>query len=227
MYSRHDLVWLSNNGWQQARSTARPEHRHALNLWQQQNWPLIVRRHDADAAADVICLGLALPPDSIDGRKQRIALRVARQLIAKSTPALRLTDIIHAAPVRWQHHLGALALASAGLDLRAFGSVALQHLTGQSYVTASSDIDLLFYPKNPAELERGLPLLASFSAHLPLDGEIVFPNDQAVSWKEWQMATSPQSRVLVKAMGTVNLVSTASLLASFSPDLVMTKELAI
>ena len=237
MYSRHDLVWLSDQGWQQARNSATPEHRHAIETWRLSDWPLIIRRHDADAGDEVVCLGLALPPNNHDGSKQRIALRVEKTLIARSGPALPLSDIIETAPREWQQtliHFSSLSnspitlktLSSPALDMRVFGSTALQRLTGLSYVTARSDIDLLFSPKNLSELEQGLSLLTSFSKLLPLDGEILFPQQQAVSWREWQLATSNQARVLVKTMHTVYLTSTASLIASLVQNQTTPEEFA-
>ncbi|MFZ6845774.1 malonate decarboxylase holo-[acyl-carrier-protein] synthase [Undibacterium sp. RuTC16W] len=239
MYSRHDLVWLSDQGWQQARDTATPGHRHIIETWRLSDWPLIVRRHDADAGDEVICLGLALPPNTTDGSKQRIALRVEKVLIARSSPALSLHDIIETAPQEWQQalsHFSSLAnlaclpatlkTSSPPLDMRVFGSAALQRLTGLSYVTARSDIDLLFSPKNLNELEQGLSLLTSFSTLLPLDGEILFPQQQAVSWREWQLATASQARVLVKTMHTVYLASTTSLIASLVQNQTTAGELA-
>ncbi|MFZ6675940.1 malonate decarboxylase holo-[acyl-carrier-protein] synthase [Undibacterium sp. Xuan67W] len=233
MYSRHDLVWLSDQGWQQIRDTSRPEHRHAIETWRLSNWPLIVRRHDADAGDEVVCLGLALPPNTTDGSKQRIALRVEKKLIARSCPALSVNEIITTAPTEWQDaltNLSTLSITSktsfAALDIRVFGSTALQRLTGLPYVTARSDIDLLFSPNDFSELELGLSLLTSFSTLLPLDGEILFPQQQAVSWREWQIATASQARVLVKTMHTVYLASTASLIASLVQNQTTSGELA-
>lgn len=230
MYSRHDLVWLSDQGWQQASDAVTPEHQHAIGMWRLSDWPLIVRRHDADAGEDVVCLGLALSPNNIDGTKQRISLRIEKNLIARATRPLSLSDIIDAAPTVWQQaliHLSTSSKTSApALDMRVFGSTALQSLTGQLYVTARSDIDLLFSPKNLSELEQGLSLLTSFSTLLPIDGEILFPQQQAVSWREWQLAISCQARVLVKTTHTVYLASTASLLASLAQNQAITRELA-
>lgn len=230
MYSRHDLIWLSDQGWQQASDAVTPEHQHAIGMWRLSDWPLIVRRHDADAGEDVVCLGLALPPNNIDGTKQRISLRIEKNLIARATRPLSLSDIIDAAPTAWQQaliHLSTSSKTSApALDMRVFGSTALQSLTGQLYVTARSDIDLLFSPKNLSELEQGLSLLTSFSTLLPIDGEILFPQQQAVSWREWQLAISCQARVLVKTTHTVYLASTASLLASLAQNRAITRELA-
>ncbi|MET3135682.1 phosphoribosyl-dephospho-CoA transferase [Undibacterium sp. GrIS 1.2] len=232
MMSRHDLVWLSDRGWQQLidqlsgqRSsqlivqpsmTAADDQLEAVKLWQNQDWPLVVRRADADIGVntDQICLGLAMPPHPLTGEKRRIALRCAVTDIKKTTPALPLSSVISAAPGEWQQGLAELALQANNLRLHVFGSLALQTLTKQIYLSTTSDIDVLFYPENIEQLQTGLLLLSESAKILPLDGEIIFPGDQAVSWKEWLSAIDRQAHVLVKEMHTVRLASTASLLSS-------------
>ena len=123
MMSRHDLVWLSDLGWQQLidqlsgqRSsqlivqpsmTATDDQLEAIKLWQNQDWPLVVRRADADIGVntDQICLGLAMPPHPLTGEKRRIALRCAVTDIKQTTPALPLSSVIGAAPTvsKWGH----------------------------------------------------------------------------------------------------------------------------
>jgi phosphoribosyl-dephospho-CoA transferase len=175
--------------------------------WQSQHWPVVVRRLDADAAADEICLGLPLPPDAA-GVKVRIALRARLAEVERVAPALTLRE----AAVR--EGVAAFCEDADGLPLRVFGSVAMQALTGLRYVTASSDIDVLFAPASRQQLEDGLALLSRHGATLPLDGEVVFPGGAAVSWKEWQMAMTHPAKVLVKDLRSVRLLDTASLLAT-------------
>jgi phosphoribosyl-dephospho-CoA transferase len=81
-------------------------------------------------------------------------------------------------------------------------------------VTATSDIDLLFFPRNSAQLYKGMDLFASHAKALPLDGEIIFPAGQAVAWKEWlaAMRASSACRVLVKEKHSVHLSTMDALL---------------
>ena len=90
----------------------------------------------------------------------------------------------------------------------------MQALTGLLYVTPASDIDLLFHPTCRRQLDDGVALLARHAEELPLDGEIVFPGGQAVSWKEWRMAIANPAKVIVKELHGVRLVDTASLLST-------------
>lgn len=219
MYPRHDLVWLTREGWQlllASASQATPAHA-AIFRWADADWPLVVRRNDADARADDICLGLAAPPHPVSGAKLRLPLRVPARHIARHSAPSPLDAAVHALPARWQASFARLVQASAGFDLRVFGSLALQALTGQAYLRDASDIDLLFRPRDNAELDQGMLLLAGYLDELPLDGEIIFPGGQAVAWKEWISARAHTERVLVKSQASVKLGTRAELRAELEP----------
>jgi phosphoribosyl-dephospho-CoA transferase len=124
--------------------------------------------------------------------------------IANSTRPLALERVIAAAPATWQDGLARLNEAARGLSIKVYGSLALQAITGLSYVRPASDIDLLFAPRTTAELRAGLDLLQSHAAGLPLDGELVFPSGVAVAWREWLQAGT--RRMLVKDRSAARLV---------------------
>lgn len=223
MYARHDLAWLTEDGWQHALSSTAPgtPAHAAIARWAGARWPLIVRRRDAatlsgtgsgeDAAT--VFLGLAAPPDPASGAKLRLPLVVPARHVARHSAPAPLEAVVHALPAGWQLPFARLREASAGLDLRVFGSLALQALTGQPYLRDGSDIDLLFRPRSVVELDAGTLLLASFLGELPLDGEIVFPSGQAVAWKEWFTARAHTERVLIKSQASVKLAPRAGLRA--------------
>ncbi|MCA1326606.1 malonate decarboxylase holo-[acyl-carrier-protein] synthase [Herbaspirillum sp. alder98] len=203
---RHHLVWLDDAGWAQVQSAAADaRERQALQRWQQEQWPLVLRRADPDAGADEVCAAVALPPD-VDGDKLRIAVRVPQAHVQRLRAPLTLAEVIAAQPALpgpW--HLPLLALQQAGLPLRVFGSLSWQVLTGQPYLRAQSDIDLLWQPSDSSALEQGIRLLQRHARHLPLDGEILFAGGDAVAWKEWAQADQPAARVLVKGARGVRL----------------------
>ncbi|NHZ61566.1 malonate decarboxylase holo-[acyl-carrier-protein] synthase [Massilia genomosp. 1] len=211
MYSRHDQAWLSDAGWAAALEGAPPAHAPALEQWRRHDWPLIVTRRTPDAPAGAVCLGLAPPPEA--GRKLRIALQVDAQSVARVEHALTLRAAASAAPSRWAAPLAALLADAGSITLRAYGSLALQAVTSLTYLTDSSDLDLLFTPASLHELDAGMQLLQGHAHHLPLDGEIVFPGGAAVAWKEWRdaAAAGADARVLVKDAGSVRLATRASL----------------
>jgi phosphoribosyl-dephospho-CoA transferase len=213
MFARHKLAWLSAEGWLAACTGTEPGHGAALRRWQDNGWPLVARRRDAGQAPDEESLGLALPPDADSGIKVRIAVRVPAATVVRSADPLPLKAVLPALPDRWRASMTALVDESVGLDLRVFGSTALQAITGLPYIHPSSDIDLLFYPQTQLQLRAGLALLERHAA-LPLDGEIVFPRGEAVAWKEWRGAEDNDTRVLVKEIDAVRLVPGHLLLAT-------------
>ena len=219
MLSRHDLVWLNGAGWdaalEGALEGAHATDRAVLDEWRNKDWPLVATRMAPDAAAGTLCLGLSAPPQPGSAARRRIALRAPAAGMARSSRALPLAEAIASAPVVWQPALSALREQARGLDLRVYGSLALQTLTGHAYVGPNSDIDLLFTPASKQELMEGVRMLETQALQLPLDGEIVFPGGAAVAWKEWLMATAGGARVMVKDSAVVRLATTESLLASF------------
>jgi phosphoribosyl-dephospho-CoA transferase len=213
---RHTLVWLAAPGWDAARAAAPPAHHAALALWQQHDWPVVVRRTDVDTAPGQLDLGLPLPPDAVTGNKLRIALRVSREHIDRSAPPLALAAASHAAGP-WRGQLDHLRQDAGDCDLRVFGSLAMQALTGLPYVRPTSDIDLLLRPASQRELAITLALLESYAETLPLDGEIIFPGGRAVAWKEWLQARGNGAKVLVKQLDRVSLQNTALLWEALPP----------
>ena len=220
MTARHDLVWLSDAGWDAAQQTATPAQQPVLAHWRQADWPATVRRRDADAAPDQVCLGLTLPIDDTGTARMRLGLRCRQSEVARRRRPLSLQEAAPALPPAWRAAYASLErqAALARLDMRVYGSLALQAATGAPYLTARSDIDLAFFPSDAVQLDDGLALLGDASRHLPLDGEIVFPSGQAVAWKEWRNAASTPGRtkVLVKDIDRVLLAGPADLLDEFT-----------
>lgn len=212
MFSRHDLVWLTGRGWGAALERALPGQHEAIEQWRRADWPAVVRRADIGLAAGQVSLGVPLPPTP-DGIKGRIGLNASEIDVAQHRNALALPDALRAAPQHWRPALDVLA---DSLPLQAYGSLAMQAITGQAYLTPSSDIDLLFFPADAKALHAGLALLEQYAATLPLDGEIVFPSGAAVAWKEWLVAGRNEARVLVKDAGAVRLAPMSELMASLA-----------
>jgi len=214
-YKRHALVWLSESGWQDVAAALATEHRHVAQRWQQQDWPTVVRRRDADCDDDIVCLGIALPPDA-DGVKLRLPVTVRSSQVRALRAPLAVADVVeHAAPP-WRERLLRLhhEFAAQACTVGVYGSLALQALTGQIYLRPSSDIDLLFAPTDTQQLRQGVALLQAYAAVLPLDGEVSFPDGSAVAWKEWaQAGNEPDQRVLLKRRSDVALARVGDVLA--------------
>lgn len=224
MPERHHLIWLSDAGWQRLLGvTDEPHQRQAIAQWQQQRWPAVLRRADVDLPAGEISAGIALPPDA-HGNKPRIALRVRADEVLRRQPPLLLRDIdSEHLPQAWRDPALALlqAMSRAGIELAVYGSLAWQAITGQTYLRASSDIDIQFQPASRDQLEQGVRLLAYHAMFLPLDGEVVFPQGEAVSWKEWRqvavLGADAQGRVLAKTASAVRLARVGTLRDALPP----------
>jgi len=128
-----------------------------------------------------------------------------------------LADAIAHAPAVWQTSLAELDRAAKDIDieLRVFGSLAWEALSGMRYLTPDSDIDLLWHPRSDAQLQQGIALLAHWeqSSGISADGEVVFGGNSAVSWREWAtLKSGKDQRVLVKRQRSAELVDVRELL---------------
>jgi phosphoribosyl-dephospho-CoA transferase len=183
--------------------------------WLAADRPLVVARQPCgDVLSDTIAVGLALPPAQ---GKRRIALAVTSNAISRYTQPLLLADVIAHAPAGWRPALAELDVAASEieLELRVFGSLAWQALSGLPYVTPQSDIDLLWHPLSNSQLQQGIALLARWeqSSGLRADGEVLFGGSSAVSWREWAtLKSGDDQRVLVKRVSSAELVDTRELL---------------
>ena len=217
MARRHDLVRLAPQGWDQVlRGLAGPGAAMAMT-WKERDLPAVVRRTEPGTPPGMLCLGIPAPPDALSGRKLRVGFTADTGHVSTIRPPLTLAEIV--APPAWQPAVASLdlALRDVELECRVFGSVAMQTLTGDPYLSAASDIDLLLRPASAAQLRAGLRQLERHAAMLPLDGEIEFPSGHAVSWKEWLSVDAAEkrkgARVLAKHLDTVALVRCDALLA--------------
>ncbi len=193
MLVRHSLVWLSPDAWQEVRHALPVAEQSVCQAWQEADWPLVVRRQPGPPGH--VGLGLALPP-SKGMPKSKLALSCDTTGIVRQQDPLLLSEVAKSAPAEWQAGMMQLAqvFAAHGIEAHVFGSLAWQTLTGQTYVGPDSDIDLSLPLHTLAQLTAaGVALQAS---SLPLDGELLFPMQQAVAWKEWFQTDS--DRVLVK-----------------------------
>ncbi|VWB65946.1 malonate decarboxylase holo-[acyl-carrier-protein] synthase [Burkholderia lata] len=203
---RHTLVTLTAAGWGAA--FARDPALAADPLvrgWAERGWPLIVRRASPDEAdAGRVPLGLPLPPSA---GKRRIALNVAADALATVGPLPALADVLAAAPDTWHTALRELDALGArcGVQGRVFGSLAWQALTGEPYLGASSDLDIVFPLPDAVSIAALLDGLAAIDAHAPMriDGELLRDDGAGVNWRELH---ARQPEVAVKTAIAVELM---------------------
>jgi phosphoribosyl-dephospho-CoA transferase len=214
-WRRHDLIRVAPDVWASVLADCRLlADLPLVGSWADRGWPVIVRRRaEADDQA-LVPVGLPLPPAA---GKCRIALLVPPDgVLQRSSPPL-LREAARVADPGWRSTIASLLAlgASIGVEPSAFGSLLWQHQTGLTYLSPHSDLDVL-WPVPPgsdvlslvssiAEVQRAAPLR--------IDGEVIFPDDSAVNWRELWMThrAADGASVLAKTMEGVRLLDIASL----------------
>jgi phosphoribosyl-dephospho-CoA transferase len=207
--ARHDLVRVDPAAWARLLA-AHPDLAASPCLadWAAAGRPLIVRRYAPGEPREGIPLGLPLPP--AHGKRRIGVLLPASDLSPVTPPAL--ADTAGHVPAAWHPTLDALVALGRrhGAVPRPFGGLLWQAMTGLPYLTAGSDLDLLWpcpAPVPPALLD-GLDAIAR-DAPMRLDGEILLPDGGGVHWRELREAPEGGT-VLVKRVGGLELRPVAS-----------------
>jgi phosphoribosyl-dephospho-CoA transferase len=214
MLRRHDLLQVEPATWQ---ATLRCHPRLAdlplVEDWALREWPVIVRRRMAGDLANGVPAALPLPPSH---GKRRLAFSFAFGAAVVTLPPVLLSDAARAAPAEWQPVIaGLLDLGEAvGMMPRVFGALLWQHATGLPYLTARSDLDLLWSisdERTAALLVEGL-LRLDADGPVRRDGELELTDGAAVNWRELAQSTAnPAGEVLVKTMDGVEVRTGAAL----------------
>ncbi len=198
---RHDLLAVEPAAWE-AMLRRHPDLTEAplVTDWSRRGRPVIVRRRSAGEDATV---PVALPLPPCHG-KLRLAFDLVSMQGVRRRDAILLRDAAAVAPAAWQRVIAALVDAG-GTAPRVFGALLWEHLTGLPYLTARSDLDLLWKVADEHEAQALIEMLPRLEPLGPvrLDGELEMPDGAAVNWREFAHATSPSTPVLVKTMSGV------------------------
>lgn len=211
---RHDLVYLRPDAvWSSPCAAAGSPIWLAARQWIAAGRPLVAARQPGGGS---VVLGLTLP---LAQERQRLSILVESAAIAHCRPPLVVADCASRLPAEQAAPLTELAEQARACSavLGVYGSLAWEALSGEAYRHAGSDIDLIC---DVATLEQFAAMLAAlqFAAQrLPcrLDGEIRFPDGNAVAWRE--IVTNlhrPAAALLVKGPQAVGLRSLESLTAT-------------
>jgi phosphoribosyl-dephospho-CoA transferase len=120
------------------------------------------------------------------------------------------------APAEWQPVIGALLdLGDAvGTAPRVFGALLWQHTTGLPYLSARSDLDLIWPISDERTALSLVARLLRLDAESPvrLDGELELPDGAGLNWRELaQSRADPSDELLVKTMDGVEMRTRAAL----------------
>ena len=216
---RHDLVYLRASA---AFETLCVEAGGPFWLvardWIAHGRPLVAARQPATAPG--VLLGLTLP---LHSERKRLTIQVDRSSIVAVQPPLTIARCLALLPVDAAAVLGELAsrINNSKARIGIFGSLAWEALSGETYRHAASDIDIICDVATPAQFKVALAALQQAAAELPcaLDGEIRFPDGNAVAWREMLANMErPNTDVLVKGNEEVRLLPLRALMTSLSPE---------
>ena len=213
--ARHDLVWLQAGATMKVRPlpcAGAVDARAQLAEWIDAGRPLVFARQPAELPPGRMLLGLPLPPSA---GKHRIACEVPTALVARRAPPPPLSAIAALLPDAWQPALQALGRDAAitATRPRAFGSAAMQAVTGMQCLNEHSDLDLLLAPPSHDAALRALDALARIDGQRDaprLDGEMLDARGRAASWREL-LGNAPQ--VLFKHVDRIGLMAREDFLA--------------
>jgi phosphoribosyl-dephospho-CoA transferase len=208
MLQRHDLLRVEPSAWD-AMLGCYPglADLPLVADWARLDRPVIVRRRMVGDYADGVPAALPLPPCY---GKKRLAFGFSSRAAMMVLPPVLLRDAVPAAPTSWHPTLDALLELgyAVGITPRVFGALLWQHSTGLPYLTARSDLDLLWSvsdERTAISLVEGLIRLDA-NGPVRLDGELELPEGAAVNWREVaQGITDPGHELIVKTMDGVEL----------------------
>lgn len=214
-WRRHDLVYVAPDVWSSAvRRSQSAVDRPLVRDWADRGWPMIVRRRAEAEEQEFVPVGIQLPPAA---GKRRVALVVPQDAVLRRASPPMLRAAAKVADPSWQHPIAfLLALGErVGSAPSVFGSLLWQHLTGLTYLSPHSDLDLLW--PVPAGLDVPALLIGIAEAEragpLQIDGEVIYPDGSAVNWRELLNAyrAPDQAAVLVKTMTGARVLDIRSL----------------
>ena len=219
MLRRHDLLRPGPAAWDEMLQD-RPELAAVPLLadWARVGRPVIVRRHLPGEELDMVPAAVPLPPSH---GKLRVAVSFPPGAPLIALPPVPLREAASTAPGVWQRVIASLVAVGeeAGIEPCVFGALLWQHVTGLTYLTARSDLDLLWRVADEAAAERLVRTLTRLEAAGPvrLDGELLLPDAAGVNWREFARADGAAATILAKTMGGLEARPRAALFRALVP----------
>jgi phosphoribosyl-dephospho-CoA transferase len=204
MLERHQLIWLTERGWQQAIASQREKPREpVLALWAKLDLPLVVTRQ---STPEHLSLGLAAPLRFSAHRRTAVVVDLDAVRRRGAFPVSHLLTSSLSADRRGSWMALCESLTALGCSARVYGGYGWQMLTGFEYVHAHSDLDLILPVASPLAADAVCAQLQATVGLPRLDGELIFSDGTGVAWREWlQYRRGAADRILVKRMNGVAL----------------------
>jgi phosphoribosyl-dephospho-CoA transferase len=214
MLRRHDLLRADPAAW----DAMLRRHPGIADLplvadWARLDRPVIVRRRMVGDFADSVPAALPLPPCH---GKRRLAFSFSSDAAITGLPPVLLRDAARTGPAEWRAVIAALLDFGGAIKVmpRVFGALLWQYTTGLPYLSAQSDLDLLWPISDERTALSLVEKLLRLDAESPvrLDGELELPDGAGVNWRELaQNRVDPSDELLVKTMEGVEVRTRAAL----------------
>jgi phosphoribosyl-dephospho-CoA transferase len=217
---RHDLAYLRDGADVSPAGDGplAPWMRGWLLDWIARGKPLVVARQSsfAPATQPPVKLGAALP---LRLGRAKISCRVACGVV-RTASALSAEKVLGVLPDAERQALARLSdvAEKLGIALGVYGSTAWECLAGESYRRPDSDVDLICDVHRRDTLSPWLRAMQITEREMNghLDGEIRFPNGEAVAWREFARVDpkNVDANVLVKSLYDVGFARIGALMES-------------
>jgi phosphoribosyl-dephospho-CoA transferase len=209
---RHQLAWLSATGWERVLRMRFDEAvAPVLQAWAARRLPLVVARQHRTAEG---CVTLGWPAPRAAGR-QRVALEVPLACVSWFDEFPYASEALAMLPRGARRAVQSLLadLRGQGARPRVYGSYGWQLLSGLAYVHDASDLDWWIAVRNREHADEVAASLEGFGwKGLRLDGELMFGDGTAVSWREYAAWRAGRTRgLLVKRLTDVEVVEALEL----------------
>lgn len=212
---RHDLAYLHPAAELHFLDSTLPEPaKQKVYQLLQQSVPMTICRQDSIDASQVKLAINCL----VEGIKYRVACLVDADEIQLTTRPLSLHTLLkESGQTHQEHSLSSFAEALLALncEVYVYGSYAYQYLTKETYIRASSDLDLVLYPQDNSRLADILQLIQKtrLLSQIPLDGEIQIHPEWHVSFNELLMIyPDVQQSIIAKGIQRVDMLKLEQLL---------------
>ena len=147
--------------------------------------------------------------------KRRLAFSFSIGAEVTELPPVLLCDAARSAPAKWQPIISALLDLGEAIKVppRVFGALLWEHTTGLPYLSAQSDLDLLWLTSEELTAHSLVERLRQLDEESPvrLDGELELPDGAGVNWRELAHNSDQRGQVLVKTMDGVEVRTKAAL----------------
>ena len=214
MLRRHDLLYPESAAWD-AMLRRQPGFADLplVAEWAHLGRPVIVRRRMVGDVVDSVPAALPLPPYL---GKRRLAFSFSSGESVTALPPVLLCDAARTAPREWQPVVEAMLDLGDSIEIapRVFGALLWQHATGLPYLSARSDLDLIWSISDERTALSLVDRLLRLDAVSPvrIDGELELPDGAGLNWRELAQSRADLSdELLVKTMDGVEMRTRSAL----------------